>query len=141
MFPLDEPTTRTVIRAIDIMQDEEGIDLPLRDHPLLRLQRLDAIQVEDVTGYTFAIGQLHRIDPPSYEARMILIVIDLRDRQTWEGPVTVYPVSFHDEINDVAEIGALLAKGHVRKFNTLIQQSLAKYACGWLAELHTAGYF
>src|SRR3569833_4496531 len=97
MQPLDETTTRMLIRAIDMIQDEEGIDLLARDHPLLRLQRLDPIETENGAGYCLAIGQLSQIDPPRYQIKMILIVVDQRDRQSWEGRVLVFPVAGRGE--------------------------------------------
>jgi len=141
MFLLDKNTTRILSRAIDKMGGQESIDLPLEDHPLLRLQRLDDIETGQGDGYSLAIGQLKSVHPPRYEARMILLVVDRRDRRKGKGTMTVFPVSFNDDVNDVSEIGALLAKGKVRKFSTIIQQSLAEYARTWLAGLSTAGYF
>ena len=141
MFPLDEETIRILIRIIDRLADQKTLDLPLSDHPLLRLQRLENIQTDQGAGYSLAIGQLRSLDPARYEALMILLVVDRRGRHTGTGIVIAFPVAFQDDVNHVSEVGALLAKGKVWHTNTAIQQSLATYARSWLAELDTAGYF
>jgi len=72
---------------------------------------------------------------------MMFIVVDQRDSQTKQGPATVFPVSYYDDLNEVTETAVLLANGQVKNFNATIQRSLATFAHAWLAELRTAGYF
>ena len=141
MVPLDAVATRITIRAIDKMGDQNDLDLIVRRHPLLRLHKGDMVQTESGPGYLFSMGTLYHAEPPKYEAKMILIVADQRDRQSWTGPVTIYPVSWHDDYNNVYEYAVHISGNRVQKFDAVVQQTLVLKARDYFGELLLAGYF
>lgn len=134
MFKLDEATTRTFVRLLDKLQNKYNLDIAVPDHPILRLERFGPFESEEGCGDALSLGQLFKSDPPLFEVRMIFLVV-------LETSVSIFPLSYHDDVNDVREIAVILFDGQVKSYNEAIQQSLAKYARDWLSELATAEYF